>query len=169
MTLQPWGVGLGSSSPLLFLQLSPDTGTAHSLRAMRAASLFLLILPGKRHLGCWGARVGADRELASRSCPAAGTQFPKPQGLLPLGPQAGLATPPPHKVWRHLWAPPNPLQQQARPRHQGPRFSTYWLVLPGAAVQEWRPLKGGLKAWDLHSFGASSATVLTLERSLVIT
>ena len=126
MALQPWGVGLGSSSPLLLLRLSPDTSAAHSLRAMRAASLFLLILPGKRHLGCWGSRVGADRELASSSCPEAGTRFPEPQGLLPLGAQARLAnTSPHHKAWRHLWAPPNPLQQQARPRHQGPRFPTY--------------------------------------------
>ena len=36
-------------------------------------------------------------------------------------------------------------------------------------MQDWRPLKGGLKAWDLHSFGANSAIVLTLERSLVVT
>ena len=63
----------------------------------------------------------------------------------------------------------NPPQQQAWPRHQEPRFSSHCLVLPGADVQEWRPLKEALKAWDLHSFGASSAAVLTLERSLVVT
>ena len=66
---------------------------------MRAASLFLLFLPGKWHwaggapawvrAGGWRPALVLWPEL-----------YPEPQGLLPLGPQTGLANPP--KVWRHL-------------------------------------------------------------------
>lgn len=133
---------------------------------MRAASLFLLFLPGKWH---WAG--GAPSWVQARGWPPAlvlrPELYPEPQGLLPLGPQTGLANPPESGGISGCLL--NPPQQQARPRHQEPCFSSHCLVLPGADVQEWRPLKGGLKAWDLHSLGASSATVLTLERPLVVT
>lgn len=60
---------------------------------MRAASLFLLFLPGKWH---WAA--GAPAWVQARGWPPAlvlrPELYPEPQGLLPLGPQTGLANPP---------------------------------------------------------------------------